>query len=336
MGSCLALNKLLVNTTLRSTRIGVDKAGLAADFLRRKGVGVMDMIAHFWDRLGQTPPLARGDLHLVIVWNPPGPYDETAPPVPDGPDILNASGAMLFVPKAKRADVFASDHITSDILTTYINQWRPDAPRSPQPPPGPPPIDLPDKLTPANVESAPLEFLTGEAETVQAMLPALLLAAHRKAPAKMATNAMMQLGSSTTPELSARVRRARDGDEQVLNRWRKLYKEERGILFDADVDAWIESGKVYVCENENQIVAVAKFDLELADMVEIGGVYTFPEYRRCGYGRELVSDLAYRIRQERKTPVLQVDVENSTALRIYQSAGWNVIGRLARVWINNS
>ncbi len=144
---------------------------------------------------------------------------------------------------------------------------------------------------------------------------------------------MMQLGPDTTPALSPRVRKARDGDEPILNRWRKMYKEERGILFDADVDAWIESGKVYVCQDDNQIVAVAKFDLELATMVEIGGVYTFPEFRRHGFGRELVSDLACRIRMDKKTPVLQVDVDNESALRIYQSAGWDIMGRLVRVWI---
>ncbi len=330
------MNKLLVNTPLRCARIGVDKAGLAADFLRRRGGGVMDMIAHFWDRLGQTPPLARGDLHLVIVWKPPDQAPENSPPMPDGPQILSASGAMLFVPKAKRADVFASDHVTSDLLANYINQWQPETVRNSPPLPAALPTETPDKTTPSNGESAALQFITGEEQSVQAMLPALLGAAHRKAPAKMVTNVMMQLEPTTAATLSSRVRKARDGDEQMLNRWRKMYKEERGILFDADVDAWIESGKVYVCEHDNQIVAIAKFDLELANMVEIGGVYTFPEFRRHGFGRELVSDLACRIRMDKKTPVLQVDVHNESALRIYQSAGWNITGRLVRVWITNS
>ncbi len=330
------MNKLLVNTTLRCTRIGVDKAGLAADFLRRQGGGVMDMIAHFWDRLSQTPPLARGDLHLVIVWKPPDQAPENSPVIPDGPQILSASGAMLFVPKAKRADVFASDHVASDLLAAYINQWQEDPPHNLSSAPAQPPVEPPDKSSAVNGESVPLQFITGEEQGVQAMLPALLVAAHRKAPAKMVTNVMMQLGQAIAATLSSRVRKARDGDEHMLNRWRKMYKEERGILFDADVDAWIESGKVYVCEHDNQIVAIAKFDLELANMVEIGGVYTFPEFRRHGFGRELVSDLACRIRMDKKTPVLQVDVNNESALRIYQSEGWNITGRLVRVWITNS
>ena len=330
------MNKMLVNTPLRCTRIGVDKASLAADFLRHKSGGVMDMIAHFWDRLGQTPPLARGDLHLVIVWQPPDGDREDSPLIPDGAQILSASGAMLFVPKAKRADVFASDHVTSDLLAGYIGQWQPEAVRSPSAEATLMPADTSDKSVQVNGESAPLHFITGEANGVHFMLPSLLVAAHRKAPAKIVTNVMMQLGEATTPTISARVRKARDGDEPVLNRWRKMYKEERGILFDADVDAWIESGKVYVCEHANQIVAVAKFDLELATMVEIGGVYTFPEFRRQGFGRELVSDLACRIRTDKKTPVLQVDVDNESALRIYQSAGWSVMGRLVRVWITQA
>lgn len=306
---------------------------MAAEFLRRKGGGVMDLIAHFWDRLPQTPPLARSDLHLVIVWSPPTTTDGQLPPMREQ-DIYNASGAMLFVPRAGRADVLATDDITADMLMRYILEWKPSI-RA-----GGNLSDIPlngksERPGPQTGELCAVNFITGEAKGIQAMLPGLLEKTNRKIPAKMAINIVMQLAEEMPATASVRVRLARDGDEAVLNRWRKLYKEERGILFDADVDAWIDSRKVYVCENAGQIVSIGKFDLELFNLIEIGGIYTFPEYRRHGFGRELVSDLAHRIRLAKKIPALQVDEENRSALKVYETAGWKCIGKLARVWISS-
>jgi predicted GNAT family acetyltransferase len=165
------------------------------------------------------------------------------------------------------------------------------------------------------------------------MVPALLPAVHRKAPARRMVNVVMQLPESVPCEPAAGVRVARDADVPMLNRWRRAYKEERGILFDADLDAWVATGRVFVFEEEGQVVAVAKLDLELPTLVEIGGVYTFPDHRQRGYGSQMVSDLAWRIRAMKKVPTLQVDEENGPALRLYQSTGWVPRGRLARVWL---
>ena len=68
-------------------------------------------------------------------------------------------------------------------------------------------------------------------------------------------------------------------------------------------------------------------------LIEIGGVYTFPEFRKHGFGTKIVSDLACRIRTAGKTPTLQVDEQNIPALRLYESAGWKSMGKLARVWL---
>jgi predicted GNAT family acetyltransferase len=81
------------------------------------------------------------------------------------------------------------------------------------------------------------------------------------------------------------------------------------------------------------VVAVAKFDLELRTLVEIGGVYTFPEHRHHGHGTALMCDLAHRIRQAGKTPTLQVDEQNLPALGLYEKTGWKAMGKLARVWL---
>ena len=52
---------------LQLVRLPVEKPQVAVDFLHARSEGVMDLIAHFWERLSQTPPLQRPDLHLVAA-----------------------------------------------------------------------------------------------------------------------------------------------------------------------------------------------------------------------------------------------------------------------------
>ena len=304
--------------TLVAVRVPLDRSKQAADYLRSAGGGVMDTLAHFWDRLALTPPLARDDLHLVLIGKP----KSTAATI----NFASAYGAMLYVPKAHRADVLAISAEAADAMCDYLQAWWNSNP--------------PQKTAAVSAEipnpPLPINYITGLAEGVTAMTPRLLSMVNRKAAARKTVNIMMTLPAEKPAALSSKVRLARDGDEPVLNRWRKLYSQERGILFDADVDAWIESRNVYVHESNGAIVALAKFDLVLFTTVEIGGVFTFPEYRKQGFGAELVDDMAARIRQMGKTPLLQVDAENDPALALYQKMNWIELGRLARVWLNSA
>ena len=304
--------------TVVAVRVPLDRSKQAADYLRSAGGGVMDTLAHFWDRLALTPPLARDDLHLVLIGKP----KSTAATI----NFASAYGAMLYVPKAHRADVLAISAEAADAMCDYLQAWWNSNP--------------PQKTAAVSAEipnpPLPINYITGLAEGVTAMTPRLLSMVNRKAAARKTVNIMMTLPAEKPAALSSKVRLARDGDEPVLNRWRKLYSQERGILFDADVDAWIESRNVYVHESNGAIVALAKFDLVLFTTVEIGGVFTFPEYRKQGFGAELVDDMAARIRQMGKTPLLQVDAENDPALALYQKMNWIELGRLARVWLNSA
>ncbi len=314
--------------SLNVTRIGLDKAARAADFLRASGNGVMDLIAHFWDRLPQTPPLARDDLHLLVVQ----PTADGGSPTAGAIDFSRLEGAMLYVPKAHRADVLAKNSVAAGAFSTYLAGWErlfrsretesTDAGQSGD-----------DSLHNYYI---PINYITGEESGVEAMLPHLLALVGKKSPARKVVNVVMHLPDQMSASHCDHVRVARNGDEAAINRWRKQYNQERGILFDADVDAWINSGNVFVYEMDKQIVAAAKFDLTLPSMIEIGGVFTFPEFRRRGIGGKLVRDLVWRIRAMKKKPSLQVDKTNTSALSIYQKTGWKVAGNLARVWLSES
>ena len=199
-----------------------------------------------------------------------------------------------------------------------------------------PQIDGSKVLTSGSRVPAAINFITGNSEGVEHLLPRMLAAVHRKAVARKAINVVMRLPREVETTPMSNVREARDGDEGILNRWRKQYKDERGILFDADVDAWIDSRSVFVLEVDDVVVACAKFDLVLPGMIEIGGVYVFPEFRRRGHGASLVAALADRIRNMGCEATLQVDAQNESALSIYLKAGWVEVGRIARVWLVSS
>src|SRR5213595_1204916 len=100
------LSAEVVRPPLQLVRLPVDRPQVAVAFLHARSGGVMDLIAHFWERLAHTPPLMRQDLHLVVAT--PITSDNVNINIPQL-DPAQFSGAMLYVPKAHRADVLALD-----------------------------------------------------------------------------------------------------------------------------------------------------------------------------------------------------------------------------------
>ena len=393
-------------------RLPVDKPQAAVAFLRARSRGVMDLIAHFWEGLAQTGPLQRGDFHLVAVLENASCNQNINISLLEHAPL---AGAMLYVPKAHRADVLALTPAVAAALASYIChqgaravhayvpavadssehadkpvEWgEPIASLSltdltgRQPQAEVIPAELPAKSMGNGGSGAGatngspsgngtgagsggggggggnggvlIDFLTGEANAIAWMTPLLLPLVHKRTPARQLINVVMQLPVDVPCALHPRVRPARESDVPTLNRWRRLYKEERGIHFDADMDALVQNQRVFVYDLPTEVaisaeassdgssapgttiaggvVAVAKIDLDLADLVEIGGVYTFPEHRQHGYGATLMGDMACRIRQSGKVPTLQVDEANLPALHLYEKLGWHAMGKLARVWL---
>ncbi len=302
---------------ISAVRVSLTEAPGAAAWMREQSGGTLRLLAHFWERLPQASRFLHPDLHLVFA-------------MPDGRraagdplDWTLVHGAMLYVPHAHRAEVFSRSAAGADALSLYISGWE----RLLRPGEG-----SGGPITTDN-RPVPLQFLTGDAETVGAMLPQMLTLVKRRAPAREITNYVMVLPGSAAVMEDSNVRAARMDDEPVLNRWRRLYSHERGILFDSNISESIRSNNMFVYEQGGQIVTVAKFDVDLPEHVEIGGVFTFPEFRSKGYGRAMMGDLAARIRKNGKTPMLQVDEQNTVAHRLYLQLGWVDAGRLCRVWL---
>ncbi len=69
------------------------------------------------------------------------------------------------------------------------------------------------------------------------------------------------------------------------------------------------------------------FNARIAEVVQVGGVYTPPELRSRGYGRCAV---AASLRDTRsagaRRAILFTDVDNHPAIRVYESLGFRRIG----------
>ncbi len=80
----------------------------------------------------------------------------------------------------------------------------------------------------------------------------------------------------------------------------------------------------YIAETNN--VTIGKVHLEVQDGV--GGIYglgVLPEYRRKGYGREIVMRAVEKLQEKQsKKIMLQVAVKNKNALELYRSCGFEV------------
>jgi [ribosomal protein S18]-alanine N-acetyltransferase len=72
---------------------------------------------------------------------------------------------------------------------------------------------------------------------------------------------------------------------------------------------------------------------EMADEVHVNNVAVRPEYRRHGTGARLLRDVLTWARTKRvKQAVLEVRAENTAAQRLYQSCGFQAIGRRRRYY----
>ena len=62
------------------------------------------------------------------------------------------------------------------------------------------------------------------------------------------------------------------------------------------------------------------------NFVQIGGVYTSPQFRRYGFARALVATLCNRILRSGKYASLFVKEKNTAALNLYESMGFSKVG----------
>lgn len=131
-----------------------------------------------------------------------------------------------------------------------------------------------------------------------------------------------------------RVVSAQDMTKNILIEWMKSYDiEALGALDNEALEKQVqEHWNLRLQKNDSWIllldeapVALSAFNARLADMVQVGPVWTPPEYRNKGYARLL---LAYTLHQEKIKGIKQAILftDNPAAIKAYLAIGFKKIG----------
>lgn len=129
-------------------------------------------------------------------------------------------------------------------------------------------------------------------------------------------------------------RRAAAGDAGLLRRWRSAYETELHLAepgpelaarTNAAVAALIDQRRAFVAEAGGTPVAMAGYNAELPDVVQIGGVYTPPEQRCRGFARAAVAASLIAARDEGVTSAF-LFTHTPAAERAYRALGFQPAG----------
>jgi len=145
----------------------------------------------------------------------------------------------------------------------------------------------------------------------------------------------LSLDRLITPAINgAMLRKPLQGDIAMLNEWGYDYLLETGLREAGDatrqavkghVARRLDAGTLRLLIHNGKPVAQTGFNAVLPDSVQIGGVYTPPEFRRNGYSRLAV---AMHLAEVRKTGVKKAILfsANEYASRAYRGIGFEQIG----------
>ena len=135
---------------------------------------------------------------------------------------------------------------------------------------------------------------------------------------------------------SVRTRRATIDDVELLIRWRVAYLME--TMGDTDspalwqrsrdsVERMIERRNMWVLEENGRLQSITAFNTATKEAVQVGGVWTPPEFRSRGYARAVV---AASLRDARADGVpkaiLFTGDDNVAAQKAYEAIGFRHIG----------
>ncbi|QDO99052.1 GNAT family N-acetyltransferase [Ferrovibrio terrae] len=140
-----------------------------------------------------------------------------------------------------------------------------------------------------------------------------------------------------TQKLSWRV--ATSDDIDLLCGWRDSMMQETlgGTPSQAasresrgDVERWIAEGNQFLLLDDGRPVSGCSFNARLPDAVQLGNVWTPPEWRSRRYARAVVARALEHARKAGAvTAVLFTDRENAAAQTAYVALGFTVVGDYA-------
>ncbi|PJE31801.1 Acetyltransferase (GNAT) family protein [Pseudooceanicola antarcticus] len=175
--------------------------------------------------------------------------------------------------------------------------------------------------------------LTGEAGQARAYLDALGLTAQIE---RNEVEPLYSLDLADLPEVPGKLRAPEPGDEALLTRWFRAYIADTGLApadpGEAQEEAERRARDVIAgsppCRlmiEDGQPVAMAALNAEVADVVQVGGVYVPRETRNRGLGRRVTALLLAQARESGARLAL-LFAANPAAARAYEGIGFRRIG----------
>jgi GNAT superfamily N-acetyltransferase len=130
----------------------------------------------------------------------------------------------------------------------------------------------------------------------------------------------------TQSPLNGKGRWATLQDKPTLIAYEQAYIKERGNgNLNRDWNSLIENRQVAVLEHSGKIASVIRYN-PTANYALVVAPFTFPEFRRHGFARQLLAFLAEELLQEYTALKLWVDEENIPAISLYRSLNFQQIG----------
>jgi predicted GNAT family acetyltransferase len=126
-------------------------------------------------------------------------------------------------------------------------------------------------------------------------------------------------------------RYASEDDVPLVVKWYHQFGEDAGLDPSPDeevqkkVRMFIESGEVFVWEDEGKVVSMMKKARPTAHGITVSMVFTPREERRKGYARTLVYFITEELLKQYDFCVLYTDMLNPTSNKIYQEIGYKKI-----------
>ena len=181
--------------------------------------------------------------------------------------------------------------------------------------------------------------LSGEAGQATALRAALGLDDHPASFEDVEPHFLLQLDDLIIPDGTTRLRAPTKADLPQLVAWRCAYDRE---VFGEDdtpenryksqqrVSDLVQNGRLRLLTHQNAPVAMTGFNAALPEIVQIGSVYTPPEFRAQRHARRA---LALHLAEARSLGVKSAVLFASgpTAARAYQNIGFKQIGEYAQV-----
>jgi len=139
----------------------------------------------------------------------------------------------------------------------------------------------------------------------------------------------MHAGASFT------IRRAGPEDTDALYPLQMAYEMEEVILDPLrfhpqlcyqNLNRQLKEQIIYIAEKEGRPVAKAGTNARGFFWVQMGGVYTLPEYRNRGIAASLAGRLVRELGRRKKRFCLFVKKENRPALKVYEKNGFTIAG----------